>query len=230
MLISLKPFEKNGKVFGEYFESNSVYIFFGNKNFEKEHFSFFPGVQFQFLKQVHGSDVVHMDRFQEEVIHADAHYTGTKKLALVIQTADCLPVLGYDKNQKWIYAAHAGWRGVENRIIPKTIEIFKKNANTPLLSLFIGPHIQQPSFEVDEDVAIKLKTCTNPENGHCTFDELKNKYFANLKKIAHTQAQELPIQIQELYISKTDTFTNEHYSSFRRLKNPCRNWSFIFLK
>lgn len=230
MLISLKEFKKGGVIFGEYFENDSIYIFFGNKNFDKNHFSFFPSIQFQFLKQEHGNTVVHMDRFYEGPIHADAHYTGTKNLALVIQTADCLPVLGYNKNQKWVYAAHAGWRGVENRIIPKTIEIFKENVHTPLLSLFIGPHIQQESFEVDEDVALKLKKCTTPENGHFTYDQSKNKYHVSLKKIVHAQSLELPIRIQELYISKIDTFTNEDYSSYRRLKNPCRNWSFIYLK
>jgi YfiH family protein len=230
MLISLKKFKKNEKIFGEYFENDSIYIFFGNKNFEKEHFSFFPKIQFQFLKQVHGNDIVHIDRFCEDTILADAQYTGTKNLALVIQTADCLPVLGYDKNQKWIYAAHAGWRGVENRIIPKTIGVFKNNSHTPLLSIFIGPHIQQQSFQVDEDVALKLKKCTNPENGHFIYDESKNKYYFNLKEIVHAQSLELPIQIQELYISKVDTFTNKDYSSYRRLKNPCRNWSFIYLK
>lgn len=230
MLISLKNFERDGKVFGQYFEDDSVFIFFGNKNFEKEHFSFFPGVQFQFLKQVHGNEVVYIDRFTDEVIHADAQFTGTKNLALVIQTADCLPILGYDKNQRWIYAAHAGWRGVENRILINTLQKFIKNAHTPLISIFVGPHIQLTSFEVDKDVADKLRACTDTENGHYTYDETKNKYFVNLKKIVHAQAQELPIQIQELYISNIDTFTNENYSSFRRLKNPCRNWSFIYLK
>lgn len=230
MLISLKSFEKNGRVFGQYYENDQVFLFFGNKHFEKEHFSFFPEIQFQFLKQVHGNNVVHFDRHTDELHHADGHYTATKKLGLVIQTADCLPILAYDQHQKWILAIHAGWRGVENKITKVGLERLSKEARTPLASIYIGPHIQYKSFEVDEDVAMKLLKCTEKEHGQYVHDEDTNKYFINLKKVVHAQILELPIQIQELYFSNIDTQTNEEYSSFRRQKGPCRNYSFIYLK
>lgn len=230
MLISLKNFEKDGKSYGQYYENDKLFIFFGSKNFEKEHFSFFPNVQFQFLKQTHGNNVVYFDRFTEDVICADAHLTATKNLALVIQTADCLPILVYDQYHKWILAIHAGWRGVENKISKIALEQFTKASRTPLLSMFVGPHIQLESFEVDEDVAHKLRNCTQTDNTNFIHDKQKNKYFVDLKKTVHTQVQELPIQIRELYFSNIDTLTNEDYSSYRRLKNPCRNWSFIYLK
>jgi YfiH family protein len=229
MLISLKSFEKNGKIYGHYYENDQVFLFFGNKYFEKEHFSFFPEIQFQFLKQVHGNNVVYFDRYTDELHQADGHYTSTRNLAMVIQTADCLPILAYDQHHKWVMALHAGWRGVENKITKVGLEKFSKEARTPLLSIYVGPHIQYKSFEVDPDVAAKLKVCVNSEI-ESVFDDYTNKYFINLKKIVHAQALELPIQIQELYFSNIDTQTNEEYSSFRRQKGPCRNFSFIYLK
>lgn len=229
MLISLKSFEKNGKIYGQYYENDQVFLFFGNRHFEKEHFSFFPEIQFQFLKQVHGNNVVYFDRYTDELHHADGHYTATKNLAMVIQTADCLPILVYDQHQKWVMGLHAGWRGVENKITKVGLEKFSNEARTPLLSMYVGPHIQYKSFEVDSDVAVKLKACVNSEV-ESVFDDYTNKYFINLKKIVHAQALELPIKIQELYFSNIDTQTNEEYSSFRRQKGPCRNYSFIYLK
>jgi YfiH family protein len=230
MLISLKNFEKDGTLYGQYYENDELFLFFGNKNFEKDHFSFFPNIKFQFLKQVHGNNVVYFDRHMDDTVYADAHFTATKNLALVIQTADCLPIMVYDQHHKWIMGIHAGWRGVENKITKIALDQFTKVSRTPLLSMFVGPHIQSESFEIDEDVAQKLRSCTEVENNHFTHDQLKNKYRADLKKIVHAQTQELPIQIQELYFSEVDTFTDKNYSSYRRLKNPCRNWSFIYLK
>lgn len=230
MLISLKKFEADGIEYGEYFETDEVFIFFGNNRFEKEHLSFFPDIQFQFLKQVHGNNVVYFDRPTEEIVYADAHFTATKKLALAIQTADCLPIMVYDQHSKWVLAIHAGWRGVENKITKLAIEQFTKVARLPLISMFVGPHIQPQSFEVDAEVAHKLQKCTLNENENYIFDEKKNKYFYDLKKTVHTQVEELHVQIQELYISTTDTLTDDSYSSYRRQKSPCRNWSFIYLK
>jgi YfiH family protein len=230
MLISLKNYEKDNVLYGQYFESDHLFIFFGNKNFEKEHFSLFPSIKFQLLKQVHGNNIVYFDRHTEDVIYADAHFTATKKLALAIQTADCLPIMAYDQHHKWIMGIHAGWRGVENKITKLAIEQFSKVSRTPLLSLFVGPHIQSNSFEVDGDVAEKLRHCTLNENTNFKYDEVKKKYFFDLKKTVHAQAEELHVQIQELYFSNTDTLTDETYSSYRRQKTPCRNWSFIYLK
>ncbi|MES2768510.1 MAG: polyphenol oxidase family protein [Bdellovibrionota bacterium] len=230
MLISLKTFDKNGKVYGQYYENDQVFLFFGNKHFEKEHFSFFPSIQFQFLKQVHGNKVVHFDRYTDELHQADGHYTATKNLGLVIQTADCLPILAYDQHNKWIMGLHAGWRGVENKITKIGLEQFTKESRSPLISVYVGPHIQYKSFEVDEDVAMKLIKCTEIDHGQYIHDEDTHKYFFNLKKIVHAQMLELPIQIQELYFSNIDTMTNEEYSSFRRQKASCRNYSFIYLK
>lgn len=230
VLISLKTFERDGKVYGHYFENNEVFLFFGNKQFEKEHFSFFPNIQFQFLKQIHSNNVVYFDRKEEALHSADGHYTGTKNLGLVIQTADCLPILFYDHHGKWVMAIHAGWKGVENKITKIGIERFCKQFSTPIFSMFVGPHIQYKSFEVDEDVALRLRKCTEPENSAYVHDEDTNKYFINLKKIVHAQALEMPIQIKELYFSGIDTLTNDQYSSFRRQKGPCRNYSFIYIK
>ena len=229
MLISLKNFIHDGKIYGQYYENNEVFIFFGNKNFEKEHFSFFTHITPQFLKQIHSNNVVYFDRHTEELHQADGHFTATKGLALCIQTADCLPIMIYDQHRKWIMALHAGWRGVENKITKIGLEKFTKESRIPLVSMFVGPHIQYKSFEVDTDVAEKLKNCVGSEI-ESVFDDYTNKHFINLKKIVHAQALELPIQIQELYFSNVDTLTNEEFSSFRRQKGPCRNWSFIYLK
>ncbi len=228
MPISLNNFTKNNTVYGQFYEDENVFIFFGNKNFEKDHFSFFSDVKFHFLKQVHGNEVIEAN-IGSDVLKADGHYTNQKHLGLVIQTADCLPVMAYSLDRKWICALHAGWRGVVNRILPRGMKFLTAKSAMDGVSVFIGPHIQQSSFEVDADVCEQLKSCTNPPNDMINFDSEKNKYYPNLKKIVQLQLQET-IKTEKLYSSPIDTFTAGDYSSFRRMKSPVRNWSFIYLK
>ena len=47
--------------------------------------------------------------------------TRYKKIALGVLTADCVPILVYDKRNKIIGCIHAGWRGALSGIIKKTI-------------------------------------------------------------------------------------------------------------
>ena len=54
-------------------------------------------------------------------IHADAMLTRNKGLALGVVTADCVPILLYDKKSKFIGCIHAGWKGALTHIIKKTI-------------------------------------------------------------------------------------------------------------
>lgn len=229
MLIELKPFSKENLIYGHYYENEKYFVFFGNKNFKKEHFSFFPNIQFQFLKQVHGNNIAYFERHQEELLEADGHYTAIKNFALVIQTADCLPVLVFDEISQKIMALHAGWRGIENKIIPIGIGKLLKDSPHIKVSIFVGPHIQQNSFEVDLDVAQKILNSIRSKKSHYSF-ERNEKYFVDLKKIVQQQVAEIPLIPQYAYYSDIDTKTNENYSSYRRLKEPCRNYSFIFLK
>ena len=50
---------------------------------------------------------------------ADGLITNKKKLALVVKTADCMPVIITD--EKKIGIVHIGWKGLENKIFHKTI-------------------------------------------------------------------------------------------------------------
>lgn len=230
MSIRLSEFIKSGTKFGEFYEDERVFVFFGNINFEQKHFEFFPDIEFNLIKQVHGNTVIEPISPSKDLVRADGHLTNRTKLALAIQTADCLPLMVFNSKQDWIMALHAGWRGIENKIIFSGFKSLLEKSKSDRFSVFMGPHIQMESFEVDKDVCDQLARSTQPPNMHFHHDKEKNKYFVNLKKIAELQLQELPIKIEKLYLSGTDTFLDPTHSSFRRQKAPARNWSFIYLK
>ncbi|RYF37410.1 MAG: laccase, partial [Comamonadaceae bacterium] len=51
------------------------------------------GAQAVFLQQVHGCDVIHLDRQTPDGSRADACVTREPQLACTVMVADCLPVL-----------------------------------------------------------------------------------------------------------------------------------------
>lgn len=58
-------------------------------------------------------------------------------LGLVIKTADCIPIHIIDKHQRAVAIIHAGWKGIYNQIVPKTINHIldiSKNSNDHLNS------------------------------------------------------------------------------------------------
>ena len=91
---------------------------------------------------------------QEELQDVDAVVTHLKGFCLCVSTADCVPILIYDKEKQVIAAVHAGWRGTVGRIVEKTLEAMKSHYGTDGKDVIacIGPSISLESFEVGDEV------------------------------------------------------------------------------
>jgi YfiH family protein len=206
---------------GYQIEKPQYKIVFGTKFLDIETLkNYFSNYEFSKLKQIH-SDVIIQT---QNDCPADAHWTSQLNLGLLIQTADCLPVMIYDSYSSKICAIHAGWRGIAQRILPKSIESIYTSKSK--LEIFIGPCIHKESFEIDKDVFDQLsKSAKNAER--CGFfNPQRNKYHFDLIAVAHLQIQETQIPFS-LELLSHDTMKTPSFSSFRREKRPCRNWSFI---
>jgi YfiH family protein len=90
----------------------------------------------------------------EELQDVDAVVTQLKDFCLCVSTADCVPILLYDKEKEVIAAVHAGWRGTVGRIVEKTIEVMKSQYGSEGKNIVacIGPSISLESFEVGDEV------------------------------------------------------------------------------
>ena len=76
------------------------------------------------LHQFHSNKFVFIGknyRLNKKKARADAIITDQKKLPIAILTADCVPILLYDKKKEMIAAIHAGWKGAFKDIIKKVI-------------------------------------------------------------------------------------------------------------
>lgn len=90
----------------------------------------------------------------EELQDVDAVVTHLKGFCLCVSTADCVPVLLYDKEKQVVAAIHAGWRGTVGRIVENTLAVMKLQFGTEGKDVVacIGPSISLESFEVGDEV------------------------------------------------------------------------------
>jgi YfiH family protein len=122
------------------------------------------------LAQVHGVRcvVVAEDTLAAELAHeqGDAVLSRTTGLACGVRTADCAPVLLFDRRSGAAAAVHAGWRGVVAGVVPAAIRALATLVGAPLeLCAAIGPHIERCCFEVSDDVAAELCAVVPTESG-----------------------------------------------------------------
>jgi len=106
------------------------------------------------MRQVH-SDLVHrLDAAPATKPEGDALMTSVPGLLLVVRTADCLPVLLVDEENRAVAAVHCGWRGTEKRIVEKAVramgEAYGSKPETLLAAL--GPCIGAACYEVGPEV------------------------------------------------------------------------------
>jgi polyphenol oxidase len=109
------------------------------------------------LSQIH-SDILHLVNAASastELPKADALITRDRGVLLVIQTADCIPILLADTERHAIAAIHAGWRGTLHRIAAKTLGRMQMEFGTRPQDVIaaLGPGIGPCCYEVGPEVA-----------------------------------------------------------------------------
>ncbi|QCZ93070.1 peptidoglycan editing factor PgeF [Salinimonas iocasae] len=111
-----------------------------------------PGQQkLHWLNQVHGNNVVTLPSGN---IDADASISCHRAHWCAVMTADCVPVLLCNMEGTEVAAVHAGWQGLDKKVIAKTIASMQSPASE--LMAWIGPAICQRHYQVDERVASRF--------------------------------------------------------------------------
>lgn len=113
--------------------------------------------------QVHQTEMVTIDQDflglsleeqKDRLEGVDALMTDVKGVCIGVSTADCIPVLLYDKVHHCSCAIHAGWRGTVKRIVEKAVGGMMGVYGTHPADIVaqIGPGIHLDSFEVGDEV------------------------------------------------------------------------------
>lgn len=181
------------------------------------------GVRPAWLQQVHGVEVASADA--GTVARADASWTCTPGLACAVLTADCLPVLFCDRAGTRVAAAHAGWRGLANGVLERTLAALDVPASEILA--WLGPAIGPQAFEVGPEVRdafvgeqseAALAFAPSPRAGH---------YLADLYALAHLRLARAGVE--SVYGGGFCTWSDPRFYSYRRAARTGRFASLIWL-
>ena len=155
----------------------------------------------------------------------DAMMTDIAGVCIGVSTADCIPVLLYDRAHHASCAIHAGWRGTVMRIVEKAVaqmaSVYGSNPSDLLAQ--VGPGIHLESFEVGDEVyetfaneGFEMETISRKyptAKGSAT-----EKWHIDLPECNRQQLLASGIPIQQISVSPVDTYQqHETYFSARRL-------------
>lgn len=141
-------------------------------------------------KQIHSNNVEIIDLSTNIYDSCDGLITNIKDTALLLNFADCVPIILFDSVNNVASIVHAGWRGTANQIVKEAtaLMISKMGSKPQNIKVAIGPAIGEFCFSVDEDVYHKLIKKDLRENATVYhYDSKEDKYYIDLKNLNKLQ-------------------------------------------
>ena len=117
-------------------------------------------IPWTWLRQVHGADVVVVTEPGEHAgAAADAAVSAVGGVTLAVHSADCAPVLLHSTGAgpTVIGAAHAGWRGLAEGVLQRTVERMRALGADDVVWR-LGPCISPTAYEFGADDLEQLRT------------------------------------------------------------------------
>jgi copper oxidase (laccase) domain-containing protein len=185
----------------------------------------YPEDAFVFLRQEHGSKLA--GPHPEHLSTADAAWCRGDRI-LVIRTADCLGLLGWNQEQNIQVAIHAGWRGLEGRIITESLVRIhtEVGGSTPLetwlggFDFILGPHRRRNRYEVGPEFRDIFDAKLLREH--------EDKLFFSIEKAAMTELESLGVPRRRIKDKGWCTGRDKKLFFSHRHGDRGRNLNFIY--
>lgn len=173
-----------------------------------------------FPSQVHKTRIVQVTKStsREALQETDALITNEAGVCIAVMSADCVPVLLYDKKNNAVAAVHSGWRGTVARILQKTLHEMRRLFGTKGEDIFagIGPSVSQDAYEVGEEVVDEVKRAFGHDNA-LMIPVQSNKAKLDLWNANKLQLIEFGVLPSQIEISNLCTVKqNDHFFSARK--------------
>ena len=159
-----------------------------------------------------------------EALVGDGLVTQRKAHALMMMTADCLPVVLGNAEGTEVANLHAGWRGLAGGIVENTIAAMQSKPTWA----WLGAAISQPCFEIGSEV--KEAFCSKYPELDSAFQagEQAGKYYADLYAIARYILQQQGVETV-LGGDQCSYRQADEYFSYRREAKTGRMATFVFM-
>ncbi|KXO74726.1 hypothetical protein AYL20_10880 [Acinetobacter venetianus] len=158
-------------------------------------------------------------------LEGDGLVTQRQGHALMMMTADCLPVVLGNSEGTEVANLHAGWRGLANGIIENTVTEMQSQPTWA----WLGTAISQPCFEVGAEV--KAAFCEKYPELESAFitGQFEGKYQADLYAIARFILNRFGVETV-LGGNQCSYQQDKDYFSYRRDPKTGRMATFVFMR
>jgi YfiH family protein len=167
-----------------------------------------------FPSQVHNTRIVNVTAHtsKDELSETDALITNEKGICIAVMSADCVPILLFDKKNRAIGAVHSGWRGTTAKILEKTLHAMAAGFGTKGNDLVagIGPSVSQDSYEVGEEVINSVHNAFGKSAG-LLVHQPNGKARLDLWKANELQLFNFGVAKSQIEISNLCTVKNNNY-------------------
>lgn len=164
-------------------------------------------------EQVHGTSIAAIEQCaatELSVPGCDALTTSQTGVALLIRSADCLPLLFADPMRAVIGIAHAGWRGLAAQLPAKMLAWLRQiyHCDPQDVRVAVGPAIRKCCYVVGPEFASVFGACVREERGRRTCD---------LVGIAVQQLQRAGVAARHIFDTQHCTACEpQHWYSLRK--------------
>ena len=167
-------------------------------------------------RQTHSVNVATVGERIPDLEGVDALVTRREDVALVVNTADCLPIALSDGRHGVVGVAHGGWRGLYDGIVEATVEaMVALGGAVGQMRAAIGPCICGGCYEVDEAFAERFAARFGAEV--CIPGADGGKPHVDLRRVAVMQLEGCGIAKDRIAVAGVCSKCDERFFSARRL-------------
>ena len=177
-----------------------------------------------YTKQIHSDILINLDEEESIDSEADGLILSRKNEIVGVFTADCVPVIIYDKDKEVIAAVHSGWKGTIADISKKACELMKKKYFCENIKVVIGPCVGKCCYEVSEELAEKFVNKYGETVADLRMLDLKEAIKIQLKDFVKSE------DILDLNLCTNCSTDIELHSYRRKQESSGRLFSFAYVK
>ena len=192
------------------------------------------------LNQVHGKEVISIkagddgNAFtpEEGLPEADAMITDQPGRTLVIQSADCVPILFYHPNKRVVAAAHAGWRGTSKKVVQEVLKFMKDeyNADSSGMYVVIGPSICGECYDVTQTTDGRVELFEKLfDNDSKIIVRNNDKISLNLAEANKQLLIQADVPENQIEVSHVCTYEDQNFASYRQSANDLAYKIFTYI-
>lgn len=168
------------------------------------------------MHQVHGNQVQALEGRGDP--RCDGLLTDESGVGVVVQSADCVPLLLWAPKAKAVAAVHAGWRGTLTRIASRAVSRLNEEygASTEEIHAAVGPAIRVCCYEVGDEV-ISAFADGGRDTGRIARPGPRGRRHLDLVEENRVQLVASGVRIERVYDSGLCTYCeNDRFYSFRK--------------